>query len=318
MKEYLKYQDDSKQISSTGARALLVMVALLMGPKTFEEIKEFLIDCGFANKQYSVDTVRMDLNTLKAIDCEITKAIKANDYKYSLLSHPFKVKIMPMEVFFLKEAYRSISKTCSPSTLLNYHYLFNKLAKIASSDESKEDLLGISLLKGMDIELIKDLVADEKHHNKISILYAVTKNNEVTYDITLERLGMRSDKLYAFCYNHTLGKRTFLRVSKIRKILSKFFDKNSMFGLDTFVKFQLKRSYLYPLEPNESVLETTSDTLTIEGRYYNDFIAMQRMLSFGNDCIVLEPAEIREQVIEKLLEMKELYGSSKKDEPRII
>ena len=42
------------------------------------------------------------------------------------------------------------------------------------------------------------------------------------------------------------------------------------------------------------------------------------MLSFGSDCTVLEPNEIREQIIEKLLEMKEKYANSKKDEHRII
>lgn len=309
MKEYVKFQDEAKQISSTGARALLVLVSLLMGPKTFEELKDFLVDCGFTNSQYSVDTARMDLNALKAIGCEITKALKTNDYKYSLISHPFKVKIMPLEVFFIREAYKHICKTCSPATLLDYHSLFCKLADIASSEEMREELLGISLLKGMNLDIIKDLVADEKHHNKIQIVYASTKYKEVIYDITLERLGLRSNKLYAFCYNHTLGKRTFLRVSKIRAILSKFFDKNSKFGLDTHVKFRLTRSYLYPLEPNETVVETTSDALVIEGRYYNDFIAMQRMLSFGKDCIVLEPVEMKELIIEKLLEMKELYGS---------
>lgn len=306
---YAKNKDEVKQISSTGARALLVLVSLFVGPKSFEEIKEFLVDCGFTSQQYSIDTARMDLNALKAIGCEIGKALKTNNYKYSLISHPFKVKILPAEVFFIREAYKHICKTCSPETLLEYHKLFNKLADIASSEEIREELLGISLLKGMDLSIIKDLVADEKHHNKIQIVYLTTRNNEVIYDITLERLGLRSNKLYAFGYNHTLGKRTFLRVSKIRKILCKFFDKSSEFGLDTHVKFKLTRSYLYPLEPNESVLETNLDTLIVAGRYYNDFIAIQRVLSFGEDCVVIEPIEIRERIIEKLLEMKELYGS---------
>lgn len=318
MKEYLKYKDEAKQISSTGARALLVLVSLLMKPRSFEEIRQFLIECGFANEQYSIDTVRMDLNTLKAIGCQISKAIKTNNYKYSILSHPFKVKMMPMEIFFLKEAYKQITKTCSPETLLNYHYLFLKLAQIVSSEEAKESLLGISILKGMDINLIKELVSDEKHHNKIKIEYAVTSKRTEIYDITLERLGLRSEKLYAFCYNHTFKKRTFLRVSKIRKILCKFFDKSSLFGLDSYVKFSLTRNYIHPLEENESIIETQDDKAIIEGRYYNDFIAIQRMLSFGSDCTVLEPNEIREQIIEKLLEMKEKYANSKKDEHRII
>lgn len=307
MERSLKYQAEDKQISSTGARTLLVLVALMMGPKTFDEIKKFLVDCGFTNEQYSISTFRMDLNTLKAIDCKITKAVKTNDYKYSMTAHPFKVKISPLEIFFVKEAYLAIAKSCSPETLLNYHKLFIKLSKIVDSEAMREEILGISLLKGMNIELIKKLVADEKHHNKIQIEYTISANKNVIYDITLEKLGLRSNKLYAFCYNHTLGKRTFLRVQKISKIICKFFDKNSKYGLDTHVKFRLSRTYLYKLEINETVVAKDGDGLIIEGRYYNDFIAIQRMLSFGNDCVVLEPVEIKERIIEKLLEIKELY-----------
>ena len=75
---------------------------------------------------------------------------------------------------------------------------------------------------------------------------------------------------------------------------------------------------MHPLEENESIVKTEDDKIIVEGRYYNDFIAIQRMLSFGRDCTVLEPDEIRERIIEKLLEMREIYASSKKDEHRII
>ena len=99
----------------------------------------------------------------------------------------------------------------------------------------------------------------------------------------------------------------FLRVSKIKKILCKYFDRTSKVGLDTIVKFRLNRPYRYQLEPNETILNSTSQELLIEGRYYNLFIATQRILSFGRDCTVVEPDEIKELIVEKLLEMRELY-----------
>ena len=307
MKEYLKYLDESKQVSSTGIRALIVLLGLLIEPKTYEEVRDFLISCGVISEVYSIDTLRMDINTLKTIGCVFDKALRRKDYKYTLIYHPFKVKITSMDVYFLKEAYKTICKNSSPETLLKYHYLFEKLSRVSDSEEIRESLLGISLFKGMDLEIIKLLVADEKHNNKIRILYAPTKNKEVEYDITLEKLGMRSDKLYAFCYNHTFEKRMFLKVNNIKGIVCKFFDRTSKVGLDTIIKFRLKRPYRYQLEPNETVLDSTSQELYIEGRYYNSFIAIQRVLSFGSDCTVVEPEDIKELVIEKLLEMRELY-----------
>lgn len=224
MKEFQKYLDESKQVSSTGIRALIVLLGLLVGPKTHEEVREFLISCGVIDDSYSIDKLRMDINTLKTIGCEFDKASKKKDYKYALTSHPFNVKISLMDVYFLKEAYKSICKHTSPETLLNYHYLFEKLSVLSDSEEVKENLLGISLFKGMDLDIIKSLVADEKHNNKIQILYQPANKKEYIYDITLEKLGMRSERLYAFCYNHTFEKRMFLRVSKIKKILCKYFE----------------------------------------------------------------------------------------------
>lgn len=317
-RKYQKYFDETKQISSTGARALLVLVALLLGPKTFKEMKEFLVDCGFADAQYSIDTLRMDLNTLKAVGCDIKKATKNNDNKYSVLSHPFRLNITSLEVFYLKEAYNAITETCSTQTLLNYHYLFEKLGSIASCQSAREDLLGISLLKGINTEIVQELARDENHRNKIKLEYQSDKSKTSIYDITLEKIKPRNKKLYVFCYNHTTKKRSFLNIARIKRIISRCFDKNSEFGLDTHVKFELKRAYLYPLETNEVVLETNDDKYIIHGRYYNEFIAMQRILSFGKDCVVIEPLEFRELIIEKLLEMREVYAGIKKDEHRLL
>ena len=45
-----------------------------------------------------------------------------------------------------------------------------------------------------------------------------------------------------------------------------------------------------------------------EGEYHNDFVAVQRMLSFGSNCTVLEPQAIREKIIEKLKNMRKNYN----------
>ena len=85
MENFIKYHDTSKQVSLTGARALILLVALAEGPKKFEDIRQFVIDCGVADRAYSIDTIRIDINTLKKIGCEITKATKRN--KSSVQGH---------------------------------------------------------------------------------------------------------------------------------------------------------------------------------------------------------------------------------------
>lgn len=307
IKSFIKQHDEHKQVSLTGARALILMVYLLESPKNFEQIKQFLIDCGVTGKEYSIDTIRIDLNTLKQIGCEISKATKRTNNCYGLLNHPFKLKLSTIEVSTLKNIYKKIAKTASPSKLLRYHQLFIKLSDMMDNDVIKEQLLGISYLKTVDIELLKELVKNEKKFNKIKILYEPATNKEVEYDITIEKLGLRNDKLYLYCYNHNFQKRAFLNISRIKKIVATMFDKNSTLGLDLNIKFKLNNCCDYKLDENETIIEENGQYSIISGKYYNDFIGVQRMMEFGSDCVILEPEHIKQKVINNYIEMSKIY-----------
>lgn len=307
MENYIKQHDEAKQVSMTGARALVILLSLFESPKTFEEIRDLLVECGVVDKEYSIDTIRIDINTLKAIGCKITKATKRNNHKYGLLYHPMNLVLTPEEVKTLKKIYKKISKVASPNKILKYHKLFQKMSDMVEDDNIKNQLLGISILKGENINLIEELVKDEKKNNKIRIAYKPVGHPEEEYEISIEKLELRSNKLYVFCYNHTLSKRMFLNVSRIKSIICKMFDKGSSFGLDTTVKFKLNYFNDYEIEENETILESKNNCAIIEGKYFNEFIAIQRMLSFGSDCVVIEPEEIKETVINKLKEMRSMY-----------
>ena len=308
LENYIKQRDENKQVSMTGARALVMLVAFLEGPKTFEEIRQYLIDCGVVSREYSVDTIRIDINTLKSVGCEISKATKRNNHKYGLISHPFNLCMTSDEVDALKNVYKKILKTAKPKKILDYHKLFLKLADMNKDENIKEEILGISLLKYQNIDLLEELLSDEKKHNKVRILYrAPNCPDGCEYDISIEKLGVRHGKLYVYCFNHTLGSRVFLNVSRIKKIICKIFDKTSSVGSDVKVVFKLKFYKEYELEENETILEEHDDYALIEGSYFNDFIAFQRMLSFASDCTVISPDKVRDLVIEKLKEMRAIY-----------
>ncbi|MCM1265344.1 MAG: WYL domain-containing protein [Candidatus Gastranaerophilales bacterium] len=308
MKKYIRRQDEVKQVSTTGARALLVLIALAEGPKSFNEIRDFLVECGIADRTISIDTIRIDIRTLKAIGCEITRATKKTDNKHVLASHPFTLVVNDTEIKALKEIYLKIAKYCSPQKLLEYHYLLERIASMIKSEKYAESVRGISLLKAVDIKLLENLVNNERTHNIIKIKYQPPNQKEREYDITLEKLGLRNNKLYVYCYNHTTQKRSFLNVARIKEIICNIFDKNSPRGLDIYVKFKLNSYNEYFLEENETIEEEHGDYAIITGRYFNEFIAVQRMLYFCPDCVILEPENIKIKVLNKLKEMRDIYG----------
>lgn len=300
-------QCNPRQISLTGVRAIVILALLNVKPCTFEEIKDFLIASNIVTREYSIDTIRIDMNTLKYIGCEISKAIKRTDNKYTLLSHPFQLLLSEEEVATLSKVYKHIYKNLSIERLLEYDILFERLADAVKGEEIKEHLRGISVLKGLDNELLGELLRYAKRHTRITIAYMAGNTKEVEYDITVEKLGFRSEKLYIYCFNHSIGKRTFLNVSRMKKIICRSLIKEDVSSSDVVVEFKLNHYKNYELEETEQIVDINGDTVLVRGVYYTDFIALQRMLFFGADCIIEFPAELRETLIEKLHSMRQLY-----------
>ena len=101
-------QCNPRQISLTGVRAIVLLAFLNTKPCTFEEIKEFFISSNIVDREYSIDTIRIDLNTLKYIGCEISKATKRTNNKYVLLSHPFQLTFNEDEIATLAKIYKNL------------------------------------------------------------------------------------------------------------------------------------------------------------------------------------------------------------------
>ncbi len=300
-------QCNPRQISLTGVRAIVILAMLSIKPCTFEELKDFLIQSNIVNREYSIDTIRIDLNTLKYIGCEISKATKKTNNSYILRSNPFQLSISEDEAQILSKIYKGIYKNLSIDRLLEYDDLFEKITTLISDENIKEYLRGISILKGLDKKLIQELLADARKHTRLTISYLAGNTKDIEYDITIEKLGFRSDKLYIYCYNHSIGKRTFLNFSRLKKVLVRQLRSDDIDTNDTIVEFNLNNYKDYVLETNEEIVNTNGDMATVRGAYYTDFIALQRVLSFGPDCIVLSPEGIKTTLIEKLQSMREQY-----------
>ena len=303
-----KYRDENKQISMTGARALVMLVILLESPKTFEEIRDFMIKCGVMDKSYSVDTVRIDVNTLKAIGCDISKATKRTNHKYILKSHPFRLFTNNSEIGALKTLYDKMLKTMSADRIVMFHDLLEKIASMVDKDDLAEQIRGISILKQDNISVLKNLIEKCKKHNRVVLEYQPPYSDTYKkYDITIEKLGIRNRKLYIYCYNHSEEKRMFLNTARIKSVINSMFNRDTTFSSDVKIRYELKNFKEFELEDNEIILETNGNNAVIEGRYFNKFLALQRVLSFAGNCTVIEPNDFKESIINKLKEMRSLY-----------
>ena len=297
------------QISLTGTRALALIGLLIIEPLSFEEIRKKFLEMGIFEEKNSDDILRIDLNTIKSMGCELSRPCISNGYKYVLKKHPFSLNIDKDDVKLLKRAYTKIKNNITLEVLIEYDELLKKIAEFVYDEEVKEYLLGISVLKYYDINEIKELIKDCKTQKIIELVY---KNPETKKDnqkiLKLEKLVFQNDKIYLYGFDTERQYSTVLLYKRIKKIISKKQDEKFIQPRNIEIIYKLRNFDKNLLLDNEKIIEEENDSIMIQGTFYNDFLAIQRVLSLGSKCTIISPLEIKDAVISKLKAMKEVYN----------
>ena len=179
----------------------------------------------------------------------------------------------------------------------------------ADDSEAKETLRGLSVLKTFDTEFIQDLIEDCRQNRTLRLSYRTPQvKDDSQKEVCAHRIVFQNDKIYLYGFDLIRKKSVVLNIKRIGAILARFSGSSKVEIEYTTVKFFLKNFGVTGIEENEVILENRDDGYIIEGRYYNDFLAAQRILSFGANCTVLEPQEFREKIIQKLINMRNVYN----------
>ena len=302
-------KNELSQVSLTGMRAIVLLGLLIVKPRSLEEIRKAFIDLNIMEESHSDDILRIDLNTLKIMGCEISRSAPKTNFKYVLTKHPFELKISNDEIDILKKIYNRIKNNADIPLLIEYHELFEKFATFVFDEQTKEALLGISILKYYETTFIKDLLLDCKQKRVLTLVYKKpTANEEETKEIVTQELVLKNDKIYLHAYDLDKKDSIVLNLKRIVKILTRKLQKGDIETKTTKVLFRLKGLETDRLDAEEVIVEKEENSLIIEGSYYNDFIATQRILSFGSDCTVIEPVEFKNNIVEKIKGMRNTYG----------
>lgn len=297
------------QISLTGVRGIVLAGLLIIQPRSLEEIRKAFIELNIMEDENSDDILRIDLNTLKIMGCEISRACAKTGFKYVLGKHPFAFKIENEEINLLKKAYNQAKSHADMLGILGYDDLFKKIASRVCEEDKKEALLGISVLKRYDAQMLKDLMLDCSQGRTLNLVYKKPSSNiEENKEIVAQKLVFQNDKVYLYGYDLEKKDAIVLLVNRIKSVLSRKLDKVEFEQSAVKVRFTMKASSFSELKEGEVVLDNQGDTFVVEGNYHNDFLAMQRILSLGTKCVVTEPMEFKKAIVTKLKEMRESYG----------
>lgn len=300
---------DLNQISLTGIRALMLIGLLITKPHTLDEIKKKFIDLRVMEPSHSDDILRIDLNTVKEMGCKISRPTRGNGYKYTMSEHPFSFRISESELKVLKRVYNYVKKDADLITLIKYDELLKKIAFFICDEQSKELFLGISALRHYNMHLLENLIIDAKYQKELELFYKKSGSNISSRKfIIANNIVFKNDKIYLYGYDLVKKAPTVLNIKRIEKILTRRISNHNIKLQKFQIKFLLNNISPDQLEPEEEVIEKDLNGSVVLGSYHNEFLATQRILSFGADAIVLEPEDFKKNVIKKIKEMRSRYG----------
>ena len=299
------------QVSLTGIRSLVLLGLLIEQPRSLEDIRAEFIKYNVMEDDNSDDIIRIDLNTLRSMGCEISRADKKTNNKFILTEHPFKVDITEDEINILKRAFNRLKPTLNIEAVMRYDSLFRKLANNVSNSKVKEVLLGLSPIKHYNMAILNDVQEACETNKTINFMYkSPASDNEIEKNIEAKEILYKNDKVYLCGFDLDFKKIVTLNIDRIKKIISHKESEGNNIVEKITVKFKLKQFNVQGLQEDEKIIDGDLENgFIIEGNYYNDFLAYQRILSFGSYCTVIEPKDFKEGIIERLKKIKGIYNA---------
>lgn len=295
-------------MSLTGYRTLIILKALMESSKSQDEINEYFLRNQYIKEKFSNDTLRIYINSLREIGCEIVAANKSNSKKYELISHPFLYDIPKMQLKAISKLYKDIYDKIDIEDVLAIEKFFDKLCGLIKNENTKEILKNCSVLKNINPNILKELMVHCKNKSQIKILYNSPKSKEKEIEIIVDKLSFKSDKLYLWGTNLTHKEYSYFQVERILKISQiKFSKSNEVYPSIKLIYELYNHNGDYIPTSDEKIIEKTDEKLIIEVNTKNEFNLMQRLLYMATDCKIINPPLFKTKLLNKLKAMEEYY-----------
>ena len=189
-------KEDLNQISLTGMRALVIVCLLVEAPRSLQEIRDEFLRLNILDEDSSNDILRIDLNTLRYMGWKISRATAKTNYKYVLLKQPFCLNLADDEIALLRKIYKRLRESNDINLLIKYDKLFQKIANKICDNDSKEKLLGLSIFKHFNTEMVKDLIIDAEYKNIVELEYSnPARKSKSKKQVSVQRIVFKNDKL---------------------------------------------------------------------------------------------------------------------------
>lgn len=311
MKQFIKDKTVTYNLMSfTGYKALLLFSLLTEGPKSYEEVADYFYNHPHLKERISIDTMRVYMNSLKLIGCEIKRTRDENKVsRYQITEHPFELKLTQEQLQSVAKIYKSISKTMNVEEILAMENFFEKIIKYTKDETLTEVITPVCILKGIDKKLLEELLDCCKKKEQIVISYKSPKSGDKPIELLTDKIDISNGKIYLYgnaSEYEQYGSFLVERINSIKEIKIEKTIPEKFTQINVVYELQCEPDKLV-LESNEKLISKNSDKAVIEITDSNEFRIRQRLLEFGSRCKILEPDDFKNKFINLLKDMKAGY-----------
>lgn len=310
MKEFMKNNTVTYNLMSfTAFKSLIVFSLLLEAPRSYDEINEYFKNNEYIKEAVSIDTLRVYLTSLRMVGCEIVRTRMADGSKYKLVSHPFELSITDEQIKSLVKVFKAVSKNIELGELIMLEKFLIKLTDLINNPALAAAREKISLLNGVDPDMIELLMKHCKNKDQIIFLYNSPRSGQKEIEIITDKVELTNNKFYLYGTGLEYNQYTYFPISRIKAVTGVKMFKTDISNIENIVvRYEL---YAEPneikLTAEEKIADISGNKIVIESSSSNPFIIKQRVLSFGTACKVLSPESFRQDIINTLKEMRKEY-----------
>ncbi len=305
-----------QKASSTGFRVLFLLDLLLKAPLTKTDMVNELSKNPYVSN-VSKETVRLDLNTLKSAGFEIQNLGRGKDYKYKINWSPIKFGITKKELRVLSRTKDAVIKLSDPFYIIKLYKLFEKISKAVEDENAVFELLNFRYFLEVDLQILNELYALTNRKKTVLLLYNSPNSSTKEIPVKLKEIKYTGSKLHLIGTSEKYPDNTVLRVDnivKIIKILSKKEEKELLQKKGARkTSYRINKEYKNTMNLllEEKIIKETFSYIETEVKSDNDFMVIQRLLSFGEDLISIKNKDIKEKYLNMLQNMYEIYNKNK-------
>jgi len=306
-------QDNQKynysNINITAYRAIKILKMLIEKPCSVNELIDCLQQDKITEKSVSDDTLRLTINSLKAVGCDIARPVPTNNFKYVLLSHPFKYHISKTQAKILYKIRQSFLQSDNWRKVIEINKLYDKLADFFDDEEIKDLLCYKKPFAKVEPSVLEQLQNTKILKKEIVFTYALSPKKTDIVNITAEDVFCERGRLYIMGWYPKRNSYSYFNAEKIKEIHSVKPVLQKKENVTQKVVYRLNKNAAagFSRADDEKILQQDKNGYVIEAEIKSEFKILQRILSFGSDCDVIEPDDFKRKIADKLRKIRERY-----------